>query len=88
MLSLLSAMLAVPMEELTPQLPLRKEILDALQGAINREGRMLAWLKGHESGDWSACEAIVASSGLRSEQVNHYYAEAVLWADNQFRMVE
>ena len=88
MLSLLSAMLAVPMEELTPQLPLRKEILDALQGAINREGRMLAWLKGHESGDWSICEAIVASSGLRSEQVNHYYAEAVLWADNQFRMVE
>ena len=88
MLSLLSAMLAVPMEELTPKLPLRKEILEALQGAVNREGRMLAWLKGHESGDWNTCEAIVASSGLRREQVNNYYTEAVLWADNQFRMVE
>jgi EAL and modified HD-GYP domain-containing signal transduction protein len=88
MLSLLSAMLAVPMEELTPTLPLRKEILEALQGAVNREARMLAWLKGHECGDWNTCEAIVASSGIRQEQVDSYYAEAVLWADDQFRVVQ
>jgi c-di-GMP-related signal transduction protein len=88
MLSLLSAMLAVPMEELTPKLPLRKEIREALQGTANREGRMLEWLKGHECGDWSTCEAIVESSGLQQEKVNKCYSEAVLWADNQFRLVD
>jgi c-di-GMP-related signal transduction protein len=88
MLSLLSAMLAVPMEELTPSLPLRKEIREALQGTVNREGRMLEWLKGHECGDWAACEAIVESGRLRQEQVSKCYTEAVFWAENQFRLVQ
>jgi EAL and modified HD-GYP domain-containing signal transduction protein len=88
MLSLLSAMLAVPMEELTPSLPLRREIREALQGTANREGRMLEWLKGHECGDWVSCEAILESNGLRQEQVSKCYTEAVFWAENQFRAVQ
>jgi len=88
MLSLLSAMLAVPMEELTPSLPLRREIREALQGTANREGRMLEWLKGHECGDWVSCEAIVESNGLRQEEVNKCYTEAVFWAESQFRHVQ
>jgi EAL and modified HD-GYP domain-containing signal transduction protein len=87
MLSLLSAMLAAPMEELTPGLPLRKEIREALQGALNRESRMLQWLLAYECGDWDQCEAIVESSRLRQQQVNQYYTEAVYWADRQFRLV-
>jgi|ERR1700733_4158866 c-di-GMP-related signal transduction protein len=88
MLSLLSAMLAVPMEELTPELPLRREIRDALQGTVNREGRMLEWLKGHECGDWVTCEEIVESSRLRQGEVDKCYTEAVFWAENQFRHVQ
>jgi len=88
MLSLLSAMLAVPMEELTPSLPLRREIREALQGTANREGRMLEWLKGHECGDWVSCEAILESNGLRQEQVSKCYTEAVFWAESQFRAVQ
>jgi EAL and modified HD-GYP domain-containing signal transduction protein len=88
MLSLLSAMLAVPMEELTPSLPLRREIREALQGTVNREGRMLEWLKGHECGDWVSCEAILESNGLRQEQVSKCYTEAIFWAENQFRAVQ
>jgi len=88
MLSLLSAMLAAPMEELTPGLPLRKEILEALQGTLNRESRMLHWLQAYECGDWEACEAIVGSDRLRQDQVSQCYAEAVYWADHQFRLVK
>jgi c-di-GMP phosphodiesterase len=85
MLSLLPAMLAIPMEDLTPELPLRKEILDALLGADNREGRLLEWVKLHECGDWKASQAIVESNRLPQEQINSCYTEAVFWAERQFR---
>ncbi len=86
MLSLLPAMLAIPMEELTPALPLRREIRAALQGTLNREGNMLEWLKGHEAGNWDGCEAIVRAMGVRQEDVNKCYADALLWAESQFRL--
>ncbi len=86
MLSLLPAMLAIPMEELTPALPLRREIRAALQGTLNREGNMLEWLKGHEAGNWDGCEAIVRAMGVRQEDVNKSYADALLWAESQFRL--
>jgi len=83
MLSLLPAMLCVPMEELTPTLPIRKEIREALEGRDNRDGRLLSWLKGHESGHRKACEGIIQSSGIRPERLGKFYIEAVIWADNQ-----
>ena len=88
MFSLLPAMLGVPMEELTPSLPLRKEICQALQGTINSEGRMLEWLKLHECGEWNASEALLDPMRLLPQQVNKCYTEAVLWAENQFRFAE
>jgi c-di-GMP-related signal transduction protein len=86
MLSLLPAMLSIPMEELTPALPLRSQIREALQGTANLEGSMLEWLKRHECGDWIVCESIVQSIGLQQEQVNKCYTDAALWAENQFRL--
>jgi len=88
MLSLLPAMLSIPMEELTPSLPLREEIKAALEGTINREGCMLAWLRANEVGDWAACESIVRSNGLKQQQVNRCYIEAILWAESQFLLAE
>lgn len=88
MLSLLPAMLRIPMDELTPALPIRKELREALEGRDVPEGRMLAWLRGHECGDWAACDAIVQLSGLRKAQVEEFYVESVLWADNQFLMAK
>lgn len=86
MLSLLPAMLAVPMEELTPALPLREGIREALQGTVNLEGRMLEWIKRNECGDWKGCEMIVRSNGIDGIQLNNCYTEAVLWAEEQFHL--
>ena len=86
MLSLLPAMLAVPMEELTPALPLREDIREALQGAVNLEGRMLEWIKRNERGDWMGCEMIVRSNGIDGIQLDNCYTEAVLWAEEQFHL--
>ena len=80
MLSLVPAMLRLPMEELTPTLPLRAEICEALQGTANRERCLLAWLELNELGDWEGCDRLVERSGLSQEQLVKCYAESVVWA--------
>jgi EAL and modified HD-GYP domain-containing signal transduction protein len=81
MLSLLPAMLRVPMAELTPSLPLREEIRRALEGAANAERSLLEWLEFHEHGDWAACDAVVQARGLNEEALVKCYAQAVMWAE-------
>jgi c-di-GMP phosphodiesterase len=85
MLSLLPAMLQLPMEELTPPLPLRNAICEALQGTMNPERSLLAWLESHEQGDWAARDRMVAASGLNRERLMRAYADAVVWAEDSFR---
>jgi c-di-GMP phosphodiesterase len=81
MLSLLPAMLRVPMEELTPSLPLRAEICEALQGTRNPERSLLAWLECHEQGDWEACDLIAKVNGLSRVHLMQCYAESVIWSE-------
>jgi len=81
LLSLLPAMLRLPMEELTPTLPLREEIRDALEGAANHEASLLRWLESHEHGDWAACDAVARANGLDQEAMVQRYGDAVEWAE-------
>jgi EAL and modified HD-GYP domain-containing signal transduction protein len=85
MLSLVPAMLCLPMEELIPSLPLRGQICEALQGTANLERSLLSWLESHERGDWDACDAIVQAVDPTRQQLNRKqlilcYADAVVWA--------
>ena len=77
LLSLLPAMLQVPMEELTPTLPLREEIRQALAGAQVPERCLLDWLLNHERGDWSACDVIVQLHALDRTHLQSCYADAM-----------
>lgn len=81
LLSLLPAMLRVAMDELTPSLPLRDPIRQALHGSSNRERRLLDWLEYHEGGCWAACDAIVRSNSLNQDRMVLCYTDAVLWAE-------
>jgi EAL and modified HD-GYP domain-containing signal transduction protein len=85
MLSLLPAMLRLPMEELTPSLPLRAEICEALQGTLNPERSLLAWLECHEQGDWQTCDLIAKANGLSRVQLMQCYAESVVWSEAALR---
>jgi c-di-GMP phosphodiesterase len=80
LLSLLPAMLGLPMEALTPSLPLRPEIRDALEGALGPDRTLLAWLEFHEHGNWSASDAVANSSHLHANQLMRCYADAADWA--------
>jgi c-di-GMP-related signal transduction protein len=81
LLSLLPAMLRLPMRELTPLLPLREEIRLALMGADIEERCLLAWLERHELGDWAACEWIVEARRLDAGSLLGCYEKAVTWAE-------
>ena len=79
--SLLPAMLRIPMDDLTPLLPLREPIRQALQGADIPERSLLAWAIAHEYGDWEACDALAAAYSLDDEKLSRCYTEAVEWTE-------
>jgi c-di-GMP-related signal transduction protein len=81
LLSLLPAMLRVPMNELAPKLPLRQEIREALLGAKLPERCLLCWLEGHEHGDWAMCDMIVERGELDVRHLMRCYENAVVWAE-------
>jgi EAL and modified HD-GYP domain-containing signal transduction protein len=87
MLSLLPAMLRMPMAELTPALPLRDEIRRALEGAAIEERSLLTWLELHERGDWAACDREAEAHGMDEEALPRIYGEAVLWAEDALKAV-
>jgi len=82
LLSLLPAMLRVPMSDVTPLLPLRDEIRRALQGEPLPERAPLRWLESHELGDWEACDSVAESSGLNASDMQLCYEEALQWAES------
>jgi EAL and modified HD-GYP domain-containing signal transduction protein len=81
MLSLLPAMLRLPMEELASALPMRQEICEALKGNDNPEHKLLRWLEYYELGDWEACDAAVQADGFNEENMIRCYTEATVWAE-------
>ena len=82
LLSLVPAMLRLPMEELAPTLALREEIRKALTGADLPESSLLAWLVRHENADWAGCDAIAQARDLDRKDLLACYAEAVVWAES------
>jgi c-di-GMP-related signal transduction protein len=80
-LSLLPAMLNLPVESVASALPLRGEIRRAMQGEDNAERTVLNWLIFHENGDWRACEALARVASLEEDRLAQLYSEALLWAE-------
>jgi EAL and modified HD-GYP domain-containing signal transduction protein len=81
MLSLLPAMLRLPMDEVAPMLPLRDEIRSALRGNSNSERCLLQWLENHEQGNWAGCDALVHAYRLDEDKLIACYADALVWAE-------
>lgn len=82
LLSMLPVMLRLPIEELTPELPLREEMRQALKGTGLPEGALLEWLIKHEHCDWEDCDSIARARDLDQRELQACYAEAVAWAES------
>ncbi len=81
LLSLLPAMLRIPMKELTPSLPLRKEILKALEGEQVAERGLLEWLERYEKGEWTACDNLQETLKVGANNLIGCYQESIAWAE-------
>jgi EAL and modified HD-GYP domain-containing signal transduction protein len=81
LLSLLPAMLRIPMNELAPRLPLRGEICRALEGEKTPERALLCWIEGHEHGDWRACDMVEEKMKLQPGQLQTCYHDALAWTE-------
>src|ERR1700721_806596 len=81
LLSMLPAMLQLPMAELTLTLPLRHEVRRALEGEPRAERSLLAWVELHEYGDWAACDQLAHANGLNQEELMACYTQAMVWAE-------
>jgi c-di-GMP-related signal transduction protein len=73
MLSLLPPMLQLPMSSILPQLPLRKEMQEALGGTPNKERTLLSWIENLEEDRISGCEALVLEHNLDREKLAEIY---------------
>jgi EAL and modified HD-GYP domain-containing signal transduction protein len=78
MLSLLPAMLSIPMETIVPELPLRDQIRQALLGHATRERCLLEWIESHECRKDSACQAIEDRYGLGRSRLMQCYVDALV----------
>lgn len=80
LLSLLDAMLHIPMESIVQSLPLRAEAKAALLGATNPVAMPLCLIRSFESGAWGSCACAAAALGVSEETLARLYFESVQWA--------
>jgi c-di-GMP phosphodiesterase len=80
LLSLLDAVLAVPMETIAASLPLREEAKAALLGAKNPAALPLCLIRGFEAGEWSTCEREANEHALSEETLAGLYVKAIQFA--------
>lgn len=87
MMSLMPAMLDLPMENIAPALPLREETRRALLGESNDEGKLLAWLVHHERAEWEASERAARAMSLNPGLLGEIYQKAMDWAEATVKVV-
>ena len=81
LLSLMSVVLATPLQDSIKTLPLRAEVKEALGGKANRVSAAMLLLESYEEADWNAC--IEQSKPLRisEDRLTHLYKESLRWAE-------
>ena len=81
MLSLVDAVLQVPMETIVKALPLRLNAKAALLGEINPASLPLSLIRSFEHGAWGACSRQAQCMGVSEETLAGLYVESVQWAN-------
>ncbi len=82
-MSLMPALLHVPIGEVIATLNVDPEVREALESRAGVLGRMLQLAEKQEEGDMDACHALaVELPGIDQERVNALLAQALAWANN------
>ncbi|HEY3971381.1 MAG TPA: HDOD domain-containing protein [Candidatus Sulfotelmatobacter sp.] len=80
LLSLIDAMLEMPMAEVLDRIPVDQPTKSVLLGQPSVLRPVFQLMLAHESGDWEAAEELSRSVKLDSEEIAGYYWQAQQWA--------
>lgn len=79
--SLIDVFFERPMESILKELPLAKNIKDALMEGGGRYGDVLRFTKAYERGDWNTIFELAESLKLNEEIIPELYYETIAWAN-------
>ena len=80
LLSVMDAILDQPLDSILADLPVRREIKDALLARTGLYWRLLEIAIAHERADWEKTTMLVSETGMKEEQVSALYVSAVDWS--------
>jgi c-di-GMP phosphodiesterase len=80
MLSLMDAILDLPITTVACQVAISAEVRAALFGSDNRLRRCLDLVLAYESADWTACESLRADRSIPADTLSSAYLESLHWA--------
>jgi c-di-GMP-related signal transduction protein len=80
LLSVMDAILDQPLESILAELPVRREIKEALQARSGLYWQLLEIATAHERGDWPKITLATSAIGMNEEQVSALYISAVDWS--------
>jgi len=84
LLSVMDALLGMPMREVLTTLPLAKSISDALIGRENRLRPLFEVVLHYESGNWEQLQDFARAVGITEARIPDLYLESVTWVDRIF----
>jgi EAL and modified HD-GYP domain-containing signal transduction protein len=79
LLSLMDAILDQSIDSILAELPVRREIKDALVHQKGLYWQLLEITTAHEQADWQKVSELVSALGLNEEKVSALYVSAVDW---------
>ncbi|MEZ0372385.1 MAG: EAL and HDOD domain-containing protein [Candidatus Sericytochromatia bacterium] len=75
--SVLDALMDIPLEEILAQVPLSKDVIDALLRREGELGKLIDWVLAYEAGEWDR----LSDYPLGADSILGCYLDAVSWAD-------
>ena len=80
LLSVMDAILDQPLDTILAELPVRREIKDALETRTGLYWQLLEIAIAHERGDWEKVSVLLSGTGMKEDQVSSMYVASVDWS--------
>ena len=87
MMSVMDAMLLMPIEQILTMLPLRSEAEAVLKGEGGPASFPLRIVQAYEQQDWATCKTICGRMRISEDRLAEMYAQAEGWGSEQFRQM-
>jgi EAL and modified HD-GYP domain-containing signal transduction protein len=85
LLSVVDAILEIPMEQVVKMLPLRPAVVAAFLGETNPVAAPLRLLQYYEQAQWESCSSLCRTLGVSETEITNLYLASLQWAVKESR---